>query len=42
MPTHASLSLFWCVQDYGDDIEIDGFDIDYGVSEFNLCSRFGR
>lgn len=31
----ASLSLFWCVQDYGDGIEIDGFDIDYGVREIN-------
>lgn len=31
----ASLSLFWCVQDYGDGVEIDGFDIDYGVREIN-------
>lgn len=27
--------LFVCVQDYGDDVEIDGFDIDYGVREIN-------
>lgn len=29
------ISLCVCVQDYGDDVEIDGFDIDYGVREIN-------
>lgn len=35
MPTHYAYLFFGVSQDYGDNIDIGGFDIDYGVREIN-------
>ena len=34
------LVLFDVLQEYGDCVQIDGFDIDYGVKMINQCGEF--